>query len=74
MPPWPVDQGESVSRTAAARVIPFLRERGAREIRHPGGDLLSHLLRTLRLLREWGAPEFTALTDSRCRCSISPPP
>jgi hypothetical protein len=51
------------------RALAFLRERGAREIRHPGGYLLSHLLCTLQLLREWGAPESqtTSLRDRRGR-------
>jgi hypothetical protein len=34
-----------------------LRERGAAELEHPGGDLLSHLARTAGRLERWGAPE-----------------
>lgn len=36
-----------------------LRERGAADLAHPGGDLLSHLERTAERLRSWGAaPEL----------------
>jgi hypothetical protein len=33
-----------------------LRERGAATLEHPGGDLLSHLVRTSERLQRWGAP------------------
>ena len=33
-----------------------LRERGAAELEHPGGDLLTHLVRTGDRLQRWGAP------------------
>jgi hypothetical protein len=32
-----------------------LRDRGAARIEHPGGDLLSHLVRTASRLERWGA-------------------
>lgn len=37
------------------RVVALLRERGAEEIQHPGGDLLAHLVRTAALLEAWDA-------------------
>ncbi|MEY9872961.1 hypothetical protein ABH931_002442 [Streptacidiphilus sp. MAP12-33] len=33
----------------------FLRQRGAARLPHPGGTLLTHLLRVARLLDAWGA-------------------
>jgi hypothetical protein len=45
----------------AARALGLLRARGAGEIRHPGGNLLAHLLRTHELLRGWGASEPLSL-------------
>jgi hypothetical protein len=38
-------------------VMQLLRERGAAELEHPGGDLLSHLARTAERLQRWGASE-----------------
>jgi hypothetical protein len=38
-------------------VMHVLRARGAAELEHPGGDLLSHLARTGDRLERWGAPE-----------------
>ena len=37
-------------------VIDLLVSRGAPAIDHPGGDLLTHLVRTSESLRSWGAP------------------
>jgi hypothetical protein len=36
-------------------VVRLLRERGAAHVDHPGGDLLSHLMRTGARLARWGA-------------------
>jgi hypothetical protein len=38
-------------------VMHLLRERGAAELEHPGGDLLSHLARTGDRLERWGGSE-----------------
>jgi hypothetical protein len=38
-------------------VMHGLRTRGAAELAHPGGDLLSHLARTADRLERWGASE-----------------
>ncbi|ASU85063.1 hypothetical protein CDO52_21705 [Nocardiopsis gilva YIM 90087] len=35
--------------------VAMLESRGARKIRHPGGDLLAHLTRVAHLLESWGA-------------------
>jgi hypothetical protein len=40
---------------ARARVIDMLGSCGAASIAHPGGDLLTHLIRTEKILRSWGA-------------------
>jgi hypothetical protein len=47
--------------TASLRAVRLLRERGAADIEHPGGKLLSHLLRTHDVLREWEASEALRL-------------
>jgi hypothetical protein len=46
---------EAPAPDVADRAISLLRERQAGAIAHPGGDLLSHLVRTKELLQEWGA-------------------
>jgi hypothetical protein len=43
--------------TTDAADVRLLRERGAADLDHPGGDLLSHLVRTAARLERWGAQE-----------------
>jgi len=43
------------------RAVEFLRDLGAGDLAHPGGDLLSHLVRTHDLLTSWGATEPLSL-------------
>lgn len=38
------------------RVLRLLEQRGAATVEHPGGSLLSHLVRVSRILEEWEAP------------------
>jgi len=40
--------------------VALLRVRGAAGVEHPGGDLLSHLVRTEEILGGWGAPAAVA--------------
>ncbi len=44
-----------------ADAVDMLEELGAGVLPHPGGDLLTHLIRTHDLLREWEAPHDVCL-------------
>jgi hypothetical protein len=46
-----------VSEAAAAQALALLEAGGAATIAHPGGTLLSHLVRTADLLARWGASQ-----------------
>ena len=44
-----------------ARIIDLLGSCGAATVAHPGGDLLTHLLRTEQILRAWDEPDDVCL-------------
>jgi len=43
------------------RALGLLEAHGTRDIRHPGGTLYAHLLRTEEILRSWGADDALCL-------------
>ncbi len=44
-----------------AGIVDLLGSCGAATVAHPGGDLLTHLLRTEQILRSWGEPDDICL-------------
>lgn len=50
-----IEQSDDLTRNAMQPCIDLLVSLGAAEVKHPGGTLLSHLLRCVSLLESWGA-------------------
>jgi hypothetical protein len=50
-----------VAGETRARIIDLLGSCGAATVAHPGGDLLTHLLRTEQILRSWNEPDDICL-------------
>lgn len=56
------------SATRFNRVETVLRDRGAEDIDHPGGNLFDHVRRVARLLHAWGADDEVQLTGMSHAC------
>src|SRR5579864_781546 len=57
---------ESAARFSRAEEL--LRDRGADQIEHPGGNLFDHVGRVAKLLRAWGAEEDLQLAGLGHAC------